>query len=113
MPEIAADDVRAALGALPERGLAICPSHDNGTSLLAVRPAGLIPFRFGAKSFSLHKREAAARGVPAEVLRIESLARDIDTPDDLRELAARAGDTATHRLLERLRILERPDGRVA
>jgi 2-phospho-L-lactate guanylyltransferase len=107
VPLISPDDVRAAITALPERGLAICPSHDNGTSLLAMRPAGLIPFRFGPKSFSLHKREAAALGVPAEVLRIDSLARDIDTPDDLRAIGSRAGDTATGRLLERLQIAER------
>jgi 2-phospho-L-lactate guanylyltransferase len=109
VPLISSDDVRSALRALPERGLAICPSHDNGTSLLGVRPPTLIPFRFGPKSFSLHKREAAARGVPAEVVRIDALARDIDTPDDLRELAqsGQAADTASGRLLERLRILER------
>lgn len=108
VPEITPGAVRAALEALPERGFVICPSHDNGTSLLAVRPAGLIPFRFGPKSFSLHKREAAALGVPAEVLRIEALARDIDTPDDLRQLASHAGaDSATGRLLARLRIAER------
>jgi 2-phospho-L-lactate guanylyltransferase len=113
VPLISSEDIRLALGALPERGLVICPSHDNGTSLLAMRPAGLVPFRFGPKSFSLHKREAAARGVPAEVMRIDSLARDIDTPDDLRALASQEGGTTTHRLLERLRILEGPDGRVA
>jgi len=107
VPGIQPDDVRATLAALPLRGLAICPSHDNGTSLLAMRPAGLIPFRFGPRSFSLHKREAVALGVPAEVLRIDSLARDIDTPDDLRALAATEGAGATHRLLERLRVLER------
>jgi 2-phospho-L-lactate guanylyltransferase len=107
VPLISADDVRLALDALPGRGLVICPSHDNGTSLLAMRPAGLIPFRFGPKSFSLHKREAAARGVPAEVVRLDSLTRDIDTPDDLRDLASHPGDAATHHLLERLRILER------
>jgi 2-phospho-L-lactate guanylyltransferase len=108
VPLITPGDVQAAIAALPERGLAICPSHDNGTSLLAMRPAGLIPFRFGPKSFSLHKREAAARGVPAEVLRIDSLARDIDTPDDLRAIASETGaGTATGRLLERLQIAER------
>ena len=107
VPLIAPDDVRSAIAALPERGLAICPSHDNGTSLLLMRPAGLVPFRFGPKSFSLHKREAAAQHLPIEVLRIESLARDIDTPDDLRELASHPGETATHRLLERLQIAGR------
>lgn len=107
VPLITPDDVQAAIEALPERGLVLCPSHDNGTSLLAMRPAGLIPFRFGPKSFSLHKREAAARSIPTEVLRIESLSRDIDSPEDLRELAAHPADTATHRLLERLQIAER------
>jgi 2-phospho-L-lactate guanylyltransferase len=104
VPEIDPADVASALGALPERGIVICPSHDKGTGLLAMRPAGLIPFRFGPLSFSLHKREAAAQGLRAEVVRAESLARDIDSPDDLRALLVRPGDTATHRLLARLDI---------
>jgi 2-phospho-L-lactate guanylyltransferase len=104
VPEIQVDDVEDALSQLPERGLVICPSHDKGTGLLAMRPAGLVPFRFGALSFSLHKREAAAQKLPIEVVRAESLARDIDSPDDLRALLSQPGDTATHRLLARLDI---------
>jgi 2-phospho-L-lactate guanylyltransferase len=107
VPEISSADVDAALGVLPERGLVICPSHDKGTGLLAMRPAGVIPFRFGPQSFSLHKREAAAQGLQAEVVRAESLARDIDSPDDLRALLSRPGDTATQRLLARLGIASR------
>ncbi len=107
VPEISSADVEAALGVLPERGLVICPSHDKGTGLLAMRPAGVIPFRFGPQSFSLHKREAAAQGLRAEVVRAESLARDIDSPDDLRAMLSRPGDTATHRLLARLDIAAR------
>lgn len=107
VPEIDPADVETALGALPKRGVVICPSHDKGTGLLAMRPAGVIPFRFGPQSFSLHKREAAAQGLRAEVVRAESLARDIDSPDDLRALLSRPGDTATHRLLARLDIAER------
>jgi 2-phospho-L-lactate guanylyltransferase len=106
-PEISSADVETAMGALPERGLVICPSHDKGTGLLAMRPAGVIPFRFGPQSFSLHKREAAAQGLRAEVVRAESLARDIDSPDDVRALLSRPGDTATHRLLARLNIAAR------
>ncbi len=116
VPEIDPADVAAALELLPERGMVICPSHDKGTGLLAMRPAGVIPFRFGPQSFSLHKREAAAQKLSAEVVRSESLARDIDSPDDLRALLARPGDTATHRLLARLDIAARladPTGRRA
>lgn len=104
VPEIDPADVASALGELPERGIVICPSHDKGTGLLAMRPPGVIPFRFGPQSFSLHKREAAAQGLRAEVVRVESLARDIDSPDDLRALLGRPGDTATHRLLAQLDI---------
>ena len=104
VPEIRVADVEEALSRLPEQGLVICPSHDKGTGLLAMRPAGLVPFRFGPLSFSLHKREAAAQKLPFEVVRAESLARDIDSPDDLRALLSWPGDTATHRLLARLDI---------
>lgn len=107
VPQITPSDVQSAIDALPERGIAIVPSHDKGTSLLAMRPAGLIPFRFGPKSATLHRREAAALGVPCEVLAIDSLARDIDTPDDLRELAAHPAETATHTLLAQLNVAAR------
>ena len=107
VPEIDPADVASALEQLAGRGLVICPSHDKGTGMLAMRPAGVIPFRFGPRSFSLHKREAAAQGLGTEVVRAESLARDIDSPDDLRALLGRAGDTATHRLLARLDIAAR------
>lgn len=104
VPEILVADVEGALSQLPERGLVICPSHDKGTGLLAMRPAGLVPFRFGPLSFSLHKREAAAQKLPIEVVRAESLARDIDSPDDVRAMLSRGGSTVTHRLLEKLDI---------
>jgi 2-phospho-L-lactate guanylyltransferase len=107
VPEIEPADVEAVLRALPERGIAICPSEDKGTTLLALRPPNVIPFRFGDRSFSLHKREAAAQGIPAEVLRLPSLSHDIDSAEDLWGLAGRPGDTETHRLLARLGLTER------
>lgn len=98
-------DVDAALDALPDGpGVVICPSHDKGTSLLFARPLSGITFRFGRDSFQNHKREATARGVPAHVLRLEALARDVDEPDDLLALIATPADTATHRLLNTLDI---------
>jgi len=108
VPLLEPNHIENAVAALPDgRGVVICPSEDKGTSLLAIRPPGVIPFRFGPRSSVLHRREAAALKVPCEVLPLPKLLRDIDTPDDLRALAAEGGDGATHRLLERLRILER------
>ncbi len=109
VPEATAADIERLLAALPERGIAICPSADRGTSALALRPPDVIAFRFGERSAVNHRREAKAIGVPAEVVQIESLTHDVDSPEDLRGLLARPADTATHRLLAELRVAERLD----
>ncbi len=100
-------EIEAILDALPERGIAVAPTDDRGTGALALRPPGVIPFRYGRNSSVLHKREAIARSLPARLLHLESLARDVDQPDDLAELLARPAETATHRLLAELGIAER------
>jgi len=108
VPAVSPAEVEAVLDILPpEQGVVICPSVARGTSAIALRPADAIPFRFGRGSFLAHQREAAARGIPCRVLRIDSLSRDIDGPDDLLELVSRPADTATHRFLARLRLAER------
>lgn len=108
VPAVAPADIASVLSTLPPgRGVVLCPSHDKGTSALALRPPDAIPFRFGPHSFPAHKREAAARGIHAGVLRIPSLARDIDEPDDLRELLSHPAETATQRLLAQLRLGQR------
>ncbi len=107
VPEVAPADIETLLAALPERGIALCPSADRGTSALALRPPEVIAFRFGDRSSVNHRREAMAIGVAAEVVPIASLSNDVDSPEDLRELLARPAETATHRLLAELAVAER------
>jgi len=107
VPEARPGDIETLLAALPERGIALCPSADKGTGALALQPPDVIAFRFGEGSFLRHRREAAAIGVPAKVVAIESLSHDIDSPEDLRDLLARPGETVTHRLLAELGVAER------
>lgn len=100
VPGVAPGDIEAVLDALaPDRGIVICPSARRGTGALALRPPGLIPFRFGPNSFTLHRREAAAHGIPTRVLRIDSLLNDIDEPPDLQSFWQRGNGEATRRLL--------------
>jgi 2-phospho-L-lactate guanylyltransferase len=108
VPAVTPADIESVLTALPDgRGVAICPSSARGTSILALRPPNVIPFRFGQNSFAAHKREVMARGITASVARIDSVANDIDEPEDLRELLAHPAETATHALLAQLRIAGR------
>jgi 2-phospho-L-lactate guanylyltransferase len=107
-------DIEDVLEALPARGIAVVPTDDRGTGALALRPPGVIPFRYGRRSSAVHRREAVARGLPARVLHLVSLTRDVDETDDVADLLARSAETATHRLLGELGIAERmATGRIA
>jgi 2-phospho-L-lactate guanylyltransferase len=90
VPLVTATDFEA-LRAAAGRGLVIVPSIDGtGTNALARTPPDLIESRFGPGSFQAHVGQAHAKGVPVEVLRVEGLMFDIDTPEDVAELLARA-----------------------
>ncbi len=107
LPEVTRDDIGRLLAAMPERGVAAAPSSDGGTSALALRPPGVIPFRFGRESFAAHRREARGARVEFRVVRLPSLSRDMDTPEDLRELLTRPETTMTQQLLARLGLADR------
>ena len=107
VPEVTPGDIETLLAALPERGIALSPSADRGTCALALRPPDVIALRFGERSSVSHRREAMAIGVPAEVVQIDALSLDVDSPEDLHELLARPAETATHRLLADLGVAER------
>ena len=108
VPAVTPAEIESILAALPhDLGAVICPSRAEGTSALAIRPPDAMEFRFGVDSYAQHQREAAARGVPLETLRIDSLLNDVDEPEDLGYLITHAAETATHRLLADLRIVER------
>jgi 2-phospho-L-lactate/phosphoenolpyruvate guanylyltransferase len=85
LPNLSADDVLALLAAVDgDRGVAIAPDRGGvGTNGLALRPPGIIGFRFGAGSFAAHLAEAQAAGQQPAVIRRPGLAFDLDTPEDL------------------------------
>ncbi len=81
LPLVLAGDLAAV--AAKEASVVIAPSKDGGTNALLLRPAGVIPFRFGRDSARYHRFEAEKRGLEVAVVDRDSLAFDVDTPEDL------------------------------
>jgi 2-phospho-L-lactate guanylyltransferase len=79
---------------VPERSALIVPDrHGTGTNALLLTPPDVLASSFGPDSRRRHLAEAQAKGVPAEVVEVDSLALDVDTPDDLEVLQRRLAGT--------------------
>lgn len=88
LPNLRPEDIETLIGALPSDGgpgVAIATDRGGtGTNGLALRPPGVINFRFGAGSFAAHAAEVERAGVPCVAVNRAGLAFDLDTPEDLR-----------------------------
>jgi len=79
----------------------IVPSWDrSGTNALVLTPPDAMQTCFGENSLRGHLEQARARGIPIRELHPPGLALDIDTPEDIAELLARAPESKIARLLE-------------
>ncbi len=90
-----ADDLEELVAALPDRGVALAPSRDGGTSALLRRPRDVIAASFGPDSARRHRELATRAGLPYREIELESLAIDIDEPADL-EAFARGPSAGEH-----------------
>jgi 2-phospho-L-lactate guanylyltransferase len=73
----------------PGRSAFVVPDrHGTGTNALLLSPPDALEPSFGPGSCKRHMGLAAAAGVPCEVAEINTLALDVDTPEDLDELNA-------------------------
>jgi 2-phospho-L-lactate guanylyltransferase len=67
-----------------DRSALIVPDrHGTGTNALLLAPPGALAPAFGPGSCQRHVANARAEGAAAEVVEVESLALDVDTPEDL------------------------------
>jgi 2-phospho-L-lactate guanylyltransferase len=102
MPLVRSRDLEGLLAQVPEGASApfalLVPSHDRlGTNALLLAPPDVIRLRFGYDSFSYHKSQLSAQGLPIRVLENERIALDIDEPRDLERFLAlnvKIGETA-------------------
>jgi 2-phospho-L-lactate guanylyltransferase len=103
VPLLQSAELRLIFDTAPEHGTLLVPAGDGrGTNGVLRRPGDLFPLRFGNDSFQPHLATARATGMPCVVLPVAGLALDIDTPEDLQQLASLPGATRSQQLARKL-----------
>ncbi|SRR5579884_3348106 len=99
-PLLSADDLNTLLThPAGEHSVLIVPDrHGTGTNALLLTPPDVLRPSFGPDSRRRHLAEASEAGVAAEVVELDSLGLDVDTPEDMealrRQLASVHGGAA-------------------
>jgi 2-phospho-L-lactate guanylyltransferase len=109
IPLIQSSELEKILQSAPAQGSVLVRAADGrGTNAIFRRPAGLFPARFGNDSFEPHYAAARATGKACVVLSLPGIALDVDTPADLRALAAAPGETRAQRLVRQWQLTDLP-----
>ncbi len=98
------DVVLSGVGTRDEPEFVIVPARDmGGSNCVVCSPPDCMEFGFGEDSFRRHLRIARQLGIEPVVARLPGIGLDVDTPDDLYELARKLDDkaveTRTHKFL--------------
>jgi len=100
IPLIESAELQKILDSAPPAGAVLVPdAAGRGTNAALRSPGDLFPLRFGNDSFLPHLAAAKATGLPCVVLRLPGIARDVDRPEDLHELAAASGERRSQKLV--------------
>lgn len=86
IPLMTSQDIEALiqLSAQQTEGIVIATDRrQDGTNALLIKPPGLIPYRYGQRSFDRHIEEARSIGASVHVYESPTLALDVDVPEDL------------------------------
>jgi len=108
IPLIESAELEKVLESAPAQGSLLVPdAARRGTNAAWRAPANLFPLRFGNDSFLPHLAAAKASGLPCVVLELPTIARDIDRPEDMRVVAAAAGERRSQKLLRSWKLAAR------
>lgn len=100
IPLIEGAELQMIVDRAPAGGAVLVPdAAGRGTNAAWRSPGDLFPLRFGNDSFLPHLAAAKATGLPCVVLELPGIARDVDRPEDLRELAAASGERRSQKLV--------------
>ena len=109
IPLIESSELHRIFDAAPDEGSVLVPAADGrGTNAILRRPAGLFPLRFGNDSFKPHLASARATQKPCIVISLPGIALDVDTPADLKQLAAAPGNTRAQRMARQWDLADLP-----
>jgi len=110
IPLIDSSELQTIVDSAPTGGAVLVPdAAGRGTNAAWRSPGDLFPLRFGNDSFLPHLAAAKATGLPCVVLELPGIARDVDRPEDLRELAAASGDRQSQKLVRSWNLSRRDD----
>lgn len=82
-PMLDPEELDAHLGQSPRAALIVPDRHGTGTNALVLSPPDAFAPAFGPDSCAKHVSRARAGGISFALEEIESLATDLDTPEDL------------------------------
>ena len=82
-PMLDIEEVDAHIGRSPRTALIVPDRHGTGTNALALAPPDVFAPAFGPDSCARHVSRARASGISFALERVESLALDLDTPEDM------------------------------
>lgn len=109
IPLISAAELQKIYLAAPAHGSVLVPAADGrGSNAVLRRPAALFPLRFGNDSFQPHLAAARATGLTCNVLSLPGIGLDVDSPDDLQQLATSLGETRAQVLARRWGFADLP-----
>lgn len=99
IPMIDSSELQKIADCAPKSGAVLVPdAAGRGTNAAWRSPGDLFPLRFGNDSFQPHLAAAKATGLTCVVLKLPGIARDVDRPEDLYELAATSGNRRSQKL---------------
>jgi 2-phospho-L-lactate guanylyltransferase len=108
IPLIESSELQKIVDNAPPGGTVLVPdAAGRGTNAAWRSPSDLFPLRFGNDSFLPHLAAAKATGLPWVVLELPGIARDVDRPDDLRELASASGERRAQKLVRSWNLASR------
>jgi 2-phospho-L-lactate/phosphoenolpyruvate guanylyltransferase len=100
IPLIDSTELQQIIDAAPPQGsVLVTDAAKRGTNAAYRSPCDLFLLRFGNDSFLPHLAAAKVTGLPCTTLDLPSIARDVDRPEDLFEIAAAPGNRRSQSLV--------------